>query len=279
MQDPLEPSEAAPQAAGHTVMTGSSDGGSLLADLLSETSGEAQRELEQIKAQLADKRAQAEETRRVQEQERRERLDALREQEAQRREEMIRDRERKRAEAEARRRPPEPTAAVEAAAVQPQVAGPEKKRSGMIWVALAIVLVGGLAVGGWLYLEHQKAQTAAAKQAPAPQVEAAKPVEPKPGEGQPAETVAASPEKGPVAAATPAEPLPAEAAAPTPAVEPPAPEPIQVARRDAENEARRDMFRAGPVWKVSKKYRPGKRTGGGGNGKIKIKALDLGRGK
>ncbi|MFT7623504.1 MAG: hypothetical protein ACI9WU_002687 [Myxococcota bacterium] len=123
---------------------GSGGGGSsLLADLLAETSGEAQRELEQIKKQLSDKKAAQEAEHRKSEDLRRDKLDILRQQEAERREAMIRQRN--------GLPDPVPEAVVEQAAAPVAVAPPPKKGSPLPWIFAALLLVGA---GGaaWFFL-------------------------------------------------------------------------------------------------------------------------------
>lgn len=144
---PIEPQRTASPVA--------SGGSSLLAELLEETSGEAQRELEQIKAQLADKKRVQEESRQARESERRAQLDELRAQERERRADMIRQREKgNRDETE------EQVVAVEASrAAKAPAAG---KSHGIAYALVALILLGCAGGGAYWYLQDQEAQRLAA---------------------------------------------------------------------------------------------------------------------
>ncbi len=132
-----------------TTPPGQGGGSSLLSDLLAETSGEAQRELDQIKQQLASKRAEAEDLAKQQEEERRRQLDALRRQEAERREAMIARRSGVRTREQVDSVPDE-----EGPAPTP-AAAPKKKSSNVIFYVLGLLLLAGAGVGGWWFMGQQ----------------------------------------------------------------------------------------------------------------------------
>lgn len=291
MQTQPEPARSKSPPTQHEP-PGASSGSSLLADLLSESSGEAQRELERVKAQIQDRKALEIETKRVAEAERRQQLDGLRAQEARRREEMIAERERRRSVAAAPVVQETILDHVEPALPAP----PPAKGHGALWGALAAVLVIGAAAGGWWYMD-QKAETEAEKvrQAAAAQAaekQAAQDAKLADHKKQLAASIAKKEEaeararrSAAAAASARASATRADARGDAAKARPPAPAgPVAVAIADpsyrgAEGEAR---YTRKYLEMKAKRRRPGKKRAGGTTtrrGGIRIKALDLGRSK
>lgn len=135
-----------------------SNGDSLLASLLNETSDEANRELLELQERLREKRHAEEESRRREEDARRRTLDTLREQEARRREDKIREREG----GPAPVTKAQPVAAFVAPAI---VAAPKKSYTSWIIAGVALIVAGGAGVGWYLTSEAQKAEAQKAQSA------------------------------------------------------------------------------------------------------------------
>ena len=273
LQDPDEGRERPKRPApAKTEPPGAGEGGSLLADLLHETGDAARRELDDIKAQLAEKKATEEATKQRAEEERRRQLDVLRAQESARREQMIRERERKLAPKETVEQLVKPAAQAPAARVA--APPPPKKSQAMVWV-VGVLGAAAIGVAAWyVYALNNPPPTEAVEE---PAVSDNAPETPTTTAGAPG--TSPTDEAGPTVAPT---------AAPTPT---PAPEPAAVAAvelpvepRAAEPEA--DPF---PRWGLELKItgRPtagrrgtrgkgkGSRGGSRGGHRIKIKGLDL----
>ena len=245
-------------------------GGSLLDDLLNETSGEAQREVEEIRSQLADKKAAEAAARKESHARRRAQLDALREQESQRREAMIQRRERQLAHGTAGPAPEKaPESVVEHVSV---VAAPQKSSNAGLF-AIAAVLFLGLLGAGWLFWlqQHDAKQSADASQQTPAEVAETAPVK----TAEKAATAAPEPAAAKPAAAVPAKPAVVALAVEFREIEP---EADGYPRRMVELMAPRSGKRGGKARRGGK--RGGAKRGGKRGGKrIRIRALNLGGSK
>lgn len=252
---------------------------SLLADLLSETSNEAQRELDQIKAELQSRKDAELEARRSADRQRRAELDRLREAELKRREAALRS----------------PSSAENsvagtsggaqqstAAAYDPTLAITPKKSSGPIY-AVAAVLIAAIATTGWYFTTKEKVQAevqAAEKNAEAVATaateeknDAAKGADGKTGD----ETVDGTPKtagaKGTTKeAALDSAKADAEKAAAAVAIK-------RLAASESEALRRVPEVDVPQYIKPKRKYRRGRKRRGPGKGKIKIRGLNLGAGR
>ncbi|MFT5434366.1 MAG: hypothetical protein ACI9OJ_005079 [Myxococcota bacterium] len=239
------------------------DGGDLLASLLSETRDETKRELDQIKAELEQRKQAGLDAQREVDQARRAKLDVMREEEAERRESMIRQR-REKEEAAERARNPQPAVAAAAPAE------PESKKTGWL-VAAAAIVIAGVTGGGW-YMSSQKAEPVAT---PVAKVEPVKPaVAPVAVAPVAVAPVAVAPAAVAVVEVKPepvAKPLPVHLAAVEPV--------DQAAYRGGEGEASRFIRRV-PAMEIEKKrrtYRGNRGAKGTKRGGNRIRtSLDLG---
>ena len=247
---------------------------SLLADLLSETSNEAQRELDQIKAELQSRKDAELEARRAAESQRRAELDRLREAELRRREAALRSPEEDAAHQRSTAAP------ALSAAHESVVIDTPKKSSGPIY-AVAAVLIAAIATAGWYFTTKEKVQAeaqAAEKTAAAETRKAAGAV----GSGD--ENTPEAEAKGKnTEESTPATADANEGKAPKkPAANAPAAKAasIRLAATESESYERRVPEFAVPQYiKPKRKYRKRRGRRGPGKGKIKIRGLNLGAGR
>ena len=138
-----------PSATNSASASRPTGGNSLLADLLSETSNEAQRELDQIKAELESRKHAELEARRTAERQRRAELDRLREAELKRREAALRTPEESKA-------TPAATALSTSARTEESVVFEVKSKNNGVVYAIAAVLIAAIGTAGWYFTTKEK---------------------------------------------------------------------------------------------------------------------------
>jgi len=245
---------------------------SLLADLLSETSNEAQRELDQIKAELQSRKDAELEARRTAERQRRAELYRLREAELKRREAALRS-----PDPVASQTPDTNTASRQRPIVQsePMLAIEQKKSSGPVY-AIAAVLIAAIATAGWYFTTKEKAQAEvkAAEKSAAANTAPEKTPGADDGSANLGEPTAKQPEGISAAGTAGKSPTNAVPEATTPAL-------VKrlAATESASFERRIPEFDVPKYVKSKRRTRRNRRRRGPGKGKIKIRGLNLGAGR
>lgn len=218
----------------------SSGGSSLLADLLNETSDEAQRELDDIKAQLQARRQAEADEKQAKDDARREQLDTLRREEAHRREDMIRQREEKRN--GGKRGTIEQPIEVPRRVAAPTPVAPEPKKSAAPMMVTAVLVLGAGVAAFYFYTQANQPPPAA----PAPPIAVAPP---------------AAPVAEPVGLTKAAEPAPV--AKPEPVAQPVAPAVVVAAAESRQIETEEGFYqRRMPEFTLAKKTRRGGKASG-----------------
>ena len=240
-------------------------GNSLLADLLSETSNEAQRELDQIKAELESRKHAEMEARRTAERQRRAELDRLREAELKRREAALRTPE------ESKAAPATTVLSSNARKEESVVFEVKSKNNGVVY-AIAAVLIAAIGTAGWYFTTKEKVK--AGTEATATQTVKNTPTSKTTGAelASDADKESSANETQNDSGADPTATTKKEQMAPSVVV--------RFAAAESESYDRRVPEFAVPDYVKSKRRtRRNRRARGPGKGKIKIRGLNLGAGR